>query len=822
MEDIGELLADLSWSLGQPEAYIWWAAAMLVGLIAFPLTFAFFHRLPDRGYAFTKVIGLLLLSYCLWIGATLGIFPNSRGSIILILILLALPSAALAGRYRQELTAFLRDGWPYLLLVEVFFFFTFALAVSLRSFAPEIQWGEKPFELAFVNAINRSEFLPADDPWLSGHSISYYHFGYLMASTLTKLTGLGANVTFYLSLSLVATLAASTVFGVVYNLLASARTTTEKALAAAPSLMPRAVIFGLVGAGLLLLVSNLEGVFEMLAAHGIGSSTFYDRVGIFNLTGPESSGEWYPTKFWWWWRATRIGSDWDIQEFPFFSFHFGDLHPHVFALPFTITAVAIAFQLFRSGDGLDSLWIVRHPWRFLFTALAIGALGFMNLWDLPTFFFLVVVVALVANWRREGSLNLRAVWDTASFAATLAIAAVLLYLPFYLTFESSAEGPALVETATVPDYAPINSLVTRPGHFLMVWLPLLWLGLSLIVARILVRPWPRLRPSMAVLSVLPWLAPLGIWAFLILVTRGPGGFADELTTRGPSWGTLIMLAASLTAAGFALARDLFREHANEDARRSYLFALMLVGLGLLLILGPELYWIQDMFDFRINTVFKLYYQAWMLLSIGGAVGLYYLAVHWHPTRPVVALGRLCWVSLTVIIIAASLVYTVAATFDRTSGFTNAQRMDGLVHVQVHHPDEYEAIRWLNDNVSGTPIILEAVGGAYSDYARISSRTGLPTVIGWPGHERIWRGSDEPINGRQEDVALTYTTTSPREAKAILEKYDVEYVYVGHLEEEAYGAAGLAKFAAFMEVAFRNESVTIYRMPREVQTVVSAH
>lgn len=824
------------------ETLTWWAAAMLVGLIAFPLTFAFFHRLPDRGYAFTKVIGLLLLSYCLWIGATLGIYPNSRGSIILIMVLLALLSAVLAGRYRQELVAFLRGDWPYLLLVEGLFFSTFALAMYLRSYAPEIQWGEKPFELAFVNAINRSEFFPADDPWLSGHSISYYHFGYLMASTLTKLTGLTTNYTFYLTLSLVAALAATAIFGVVYNLLASARTTTERALAAAPKLMRRAAIFGLAGAGLLLLVSNLEGVFEMLAAHGIGSSTFYDWVGVFDLTEAESSDEWYPTRFWWWWRATRIGSDWDIQEFPFFSFHFGDLHPHVLALPFTITAVAIAFQLFRSADeGLDSLWIIRHPWRLLVTALAIGALGFMNLWDLPTFFLLVAAVALLANWRREGSLNLRAVWDTASFSATLAIAAFLFYLPFYLTFESSAEGPALVEAATVPDYAPINSVVSRPGHFLMVWLPLLWLGLSLIVARILVRPWPRLRPSTVALSVFPWLAPLGIWAFLILVTRGAGGFADELTTRGPNWGTLVMLAAFLTAAGFAFVRELFREHDDEDTRRSYLFALMLVGLGLLLILGPELYWIQDVFDFRVNTVFKLYYQAWMLLSIGGAVGLYHLAVHWRPRRPAVALGRLCWAGLTATIIAAALVYTLAATFDRTGGFTNDQHMDGFVHVQVHHPDEYEAIRWLNDNVSGSPVILEAVGKSYSEYARISSRTGLPTVVGWQGHEHIWRGSWDPQGGEIDphrqcksdrcveicdstrclDIERVYTITSPREAKEILEKYDVEYVYVGHLEKEAYGVAGLAKFSTFMEVAFRNDSITIYRVPREVQTVVSA-
>ncbi|MCJ7811574.1 MAG: DUF2298 domain-containing protein, partial [Dehalococcoidia bacterium] len=205
------------------ETLSWWATAELMGAIAFPITFVFFHRLSDRGYAFTKVIGLLLVSYCLWIGATLGIYPNARGSIILIMALLALLSAALAGRHRQELSAFLRGGWRYLLLVEGLFLSTFVLAVFLRSYAPEIQWGEKPFELAFVNAINRSDFFPANDPWLSGHSISYYHFGYVMASTLTKLTGLGSNYTFYLTLSLVAALEATAVFGVVYNVLASAR-----------------------------------------------------------------------------------------------------------------------------------------------------------------------------------------------------------------------------------------------------------------------------------------------------------------------------------------------------------------------------------------------------------------------------------------------------------------------------------------------------------------------------------------------------------------------------------------------------------------------
>jgi uncharacterized membrane protein len=182
-------------------------------------------------------------------------------------------------------------------------------------------------------------------------------------------------------------------------------------------------------------------------------------------------------------------------------------------------------------------------------------------------------------------------------------------------------------------------------------------------------------------------------------------------------------------------------------------------------------------------------------------------------------GRLCWGALTVTIIAAALVYTVAATFERTGGFTNTRRMDGFVNVQTQYPDEYNAIRWLNDNVSGAPVILEAVGDGYTDYARISSRTGLPTVLGWPGHERTWRGSEKPFAGRQDDVARAYVSTSPGEAKEILDKYDVEYVYVGRLEKEKYGEVGLAKFATFMDVAYRNDSVTIYRMHREVETVV---
>ncbi len=185
--------------------------------------------------------------------------------------------------------------------------------------------------------------------------------------------------------------------------------------------------------------------------------------------------------------------------------------------------------------------------------------------------------------------------------------------------------------------------------------------------------------------------------------------------------------------------------------------------------------------------------------------------------------RLGWLGVTTVILAAALVFPVAVTFERTGGFRNAQSLNGLVHVQRDDPAEYEAIQWLNQNVEGTPVILEAVGDDFSDFARVSSRTGLPTVLGWPNHGRMWRSSDAPFAGREDDVRRAYETADPLEARQLLEKYDVEYVYVGYLEREAYGEGGLAKFGdpEFMVLEFENDGVTIYRVPAQAATAGGA-
>jgi uncharacterized membrane protein len=171
-----------------------------------------------------------------------------------------------------------------------------------------------------------------------------------------------------------------------------------------------------------------------------------------------------------------------------------------------------------------------------------------------------------------------------------------------------------------------------------------------------------------------------------------------------------------------------------------------------------------------------------------------------------------WGAVTLIILMLGCIFPVLTTFSYTASFENEQHPNLLWKWERYAPGEYEAVRWLQDNVHGTPTIVEAVGDAYSSYARVSSYTGLPTVLGWPSHEFHWRGGSwEPQAGRREAVERIYETTDPAEAKALLDQYDVEYVYVGPLERQTYGEAGLSKFPTFMDVAYENADVSIYRV-----------
>ncbi|MCD6554063.1 MAG: hypothetical protein J7M16_08640 [Anaerolineae bacterium] len=815
---------------------IWWLIVGVLGWLVWPLAFCLFRNLPDRGYAFVKSLGLLLVSYVFWLLSNGDFLGNTWGGIVFA----ALVVAALSGAYyrwrrcaldttgddENGLWDWLRANWRLVLAVELVFAVAFGGWTLYRAYTPDIAATEKPMEFAFLNAILRSDRFPPYDPWMSGYAISYYHFGYIMVAMLTRLSGVPPSYAFNLGIALLFALTVTGAYGVVYNLVAAAgRGRGRKG---------RAIGYGVLGGVFVALVGNLEGVFEVLYSRGLGSATFWKWLDVKELVARgQVTGRWFDMGGgWWWWRASRVIHDKTllgisqevIDEFPFFSFILGDMHPHVLALPFVLLCLALAFNLLRSRRALD--WV-----DYVLYAICLGGLGFLNTWDFPIYLFVVLVAYAVNRYRHQGRLSQDWVREVITCAIVLFGLGLLLYAPFWVTFRSQAGG-----------LLPNLFNVTRLHQYLLMFGTFIFVVLAFLVA-LASDLWRAGRldgnallrqglPLWAVVATsFPFLLVISI-APLVLTARGrqyvqgvlnsepvrtvlgaqtlSSLLAKSVSLRLADPWLFLMLSATIALVIFLALRIL--SPGESDDRRpssSNLFALIMIGTGLLLTFVVEFVYLRDTFGTRMNTIFKFYYQAWVLLGLASAYGVWYVLENWGERRP--GGERYVFGVGCVLLLAASLVYTMTAGYSRAGGFKGQPTLDGLAYVRRHEPDEYAAIQWLNAHGAGNPVIVEAVGGSFTTFARISSRTGLPTVLGWSGHELQWRGSGEEAARRERDVDEIYSGQDLQRTLELLEKYDVTYVYVGPLERGKYSAASLEKFDTLLDVVFQQGAVTIYQV-----------
>jgi uncharacterized membrane protein len=262
------------------------------------------------------------------------------------------------------------------------------------------------------------------------------------------------------------------------------------------------------------------------------------------------------------------------------------------------------------------------------------------------------------------------------------------------------------------------------------------------------------------------------------------------------------------------------------------FPLFLMAVAFYLLVGVEMFHVVDPFGNRMNTVFKVYYQVWLLLALVGAYGLYYWYAHpkeavrpaaelpdaaWLEKRRALRLGWHAWTAATAVLLLASLYYPVGAVLDRTGLLEQGHSfsdntLDGLDFLNSNSRGEYVAIQWLRDQAPWGRIV-EAVGDDYSEYGRISASTGLPTVLGWKGHELQWRGGTRLLDGREEDIATIYRSEDGEEVGRLLERYEVRYVYLGRRERASYGGRHLADFDGILRTVFQQDGVIIYELVR---------
>jgi len=778
------------------HALSWWLGIEVLGLAALPLAWRLFRNLPDRGYPLAKPLGILLTSYLMWVLCSLGFLANTRSAILLCLAVVAALSALWYFRGRAAsareaglesehgspgLLEFIRRNQRLIVANEVLFAVAFGLWVLVRAYNPEIAGTEKPMDFAFLNGILRSEYFPPLDPWLSGFAISYYYFGYAIVAVLTRLSGVPSEVGFNLAIALLFALAASGAFSLTYNLVARHREGRNKGAA-----LPTA--FGALGALFVAVMGNLEGALEAMHTRGLGSSAFWEWLDVKNLATAPVTGSWIPADNWWWWRASRVvhdvvfGAEQEvIDEFPFFSFLLGDMHPHVLALPFVLLALGLALNLFWSNREARSEEI-------FVLGVCLGGLGFLNSWDLPIYLSICLVAYGLASLQRNSGWGRSWMTDVGYFAIALVALCFLLYLPFWIGFRSQAGG-----------IAPVLLVKTRLHQYLIMFGAFVYVVTPLVFYAL----WRAIRsPAPAGSSVgrqqLPQILLAG--ALILVVTVSLLMALVRLY--------LVGLLILLIGVGILTVVWRMRPSRQSGPTSSLTFVLVLTLVGLMLTFVVEFVLLRDVFGTRMNTVFKFYYQAWILLAVSAAFGLYLLGP-WggranRPLRVLVAAGF-------VPLLLASFVYPVLSTYSKTGGFSGQPTLDGMAHLRAGHEDDLAAIRWLKEKVDGAPVILEATGGQYTYNARVSAHTGLPTLLGWGGHEHQWRGNYEEPAKREPVIETLYTSPDPERTRALLDEYDIEYVYVGSLERSTYqiGQPVLDKFDDLMDVVFQQGEVIIY-------------
>jgi len=781
-------------------ALAWWIVVTGLGWLAFPLLFVALPRLRDRGYGLARVVGLLSVAYLTWLVASLRVLPNTRGTILALVLLLALAGGGVGWLRRKELGRFVHGHRRLILLTEGLSLLLYLLWIGVRLLQPDL-WhpivgGEKPMDLAYLNAVLKSTWFPPYNPWFSGSMINYYYFGFVIVGTLIKLIGTLPAIAYNLVVPLLYALTGVGAFSVAYNLFGGHRRGGTLA-----GLM--ALVFT-VGVGNLGVVRLIRSSLIALGGEGFPSTipAFADTVRMFQgLWEVLAHGATLPLRpETWYWDPTRIipavpGEAGPITEFPAFTFLYGDLHAHMIALPLTLAALALAVYWVRAR---------RPHWLSLVLGgLVIGALYPTNTWDYPAYLALGVVGLALSSFAVRHSPFAVRLKAFAWRAALLVGLSVLLYLPY---LQHYVAGYTSVEVWR-GSRTPFNIYLWIHGIVLFPLVTRMLIEICRASARTRIKRNPIVHCSLIHCSLLLGLA--GFTVVLVALNYAVAG-------------------AVAPVAGLALYLVLVP---GAPAGRRFLW--LTVGASMALGLAVEVIVLKGDVS-RMNTVFKFYLQAWTLLSVAAAVGVAWVSERARRWRP--ELRTLWWVAMAALIFGGALFlpYGIRArAVDRISTQTGLT-LDGEAFMkyatvndgapergsqEIPLAGDYAAIRWMQDTLQGSPVILEGLG--HREYLwcnRVSIYTGLPAVVGWRWHEAQQRAAlpDTMVDWRRMDVTECYNTTDVARAREILARYGVRYVYVGAYERAYYEPAGLAKFDALaaegvLRVVYDAGGVKIYEV-----------
>ncbi|MDO5702277.1 MAG: DUF2298 domain-containing protein [Lachnospiraceae bacterium] len=762
------------------EIILYWYLAMLAeGLACMPLAYFIFRRFTDRGWMFAKTTGLVLTAWLLWLCNCTHIMPFMKDRAYAACVIVATanycPLLIAAVLRLMPGTSKRRNAEPpsaasgplirtFIVIAaeEALFFLIFASAVYIIGFRPEAYDTEKFMDYGFMTSMMRSLYMPFADPWYAGSAVNYYYGGQYVAAFLTKLTGVTAGEGYNLMRGLITSFSFVLPFSLVRQMLSD----RMKLFAAGEKgSISRTTAFEIGDAGnksaaSVLLFDGLPLLGGILAGIGTAFSGNFHYV-IYGLIKPAAARLTGVSSFYWFPDSTRfIGYDPDIpdktiHEFPAYSSVLGDLHAHYINIIFVLTVTAIVYGWARKHDSRKNASRSYACPEVLLTGFMTGIFRWTNFWDFPIYFVVCGSVFFFVMLRTYGKNLRRFPADILILAAVMFITGYAGAYPFTVSFDQISSEIALTHS-----------------HTSLYQLAVLW-GV----------------PALCLL----------IFAVVLLAEWFSRMFSKDMPEN-----------AAAPRPGRTALPDL----------TALLFGLCAAGLVFL----PEVIYVKDIYGdshYRANTMFKLTYQAFILFAISTA----YISVRFimsyaagkcsvraaGPSGPFAppeakkqaasfependldrapAAGRraaLFGICMSVMV-AVTGTYTVTAVrswFGDVTDPSNRISTDASVFISEYYPEDLEAVCWINSHISGQPVILEAPGDSYSDSCRISVATGLPTVVGWYVHEWLWRNDPDSVYMRKTDCDAIYGAKDAADAGALLEKYGVNYIYIGGLEREIY-------------------------------------
>lgn len=838
---------------------IWYLVITLLGWAAYPVLRLALPGLPDHGYPLARTAGMLALSYFAWLAGSLRI-PYSRLTIALIFLVMLLFGLYLAYRQREALKQELRSGRKYLLLVEglslVFFLAFLLVRLGNGDLWHPYFGGEKPMDFSYFNAILKSTSFPPYDPWYAGGYLNYYYYGFVFVGTLVKLLGILPAFAYNLILPSMFSMIASGAFSGAWNLVSHQQSAiSDKPPAASgqetldpgrqPSNFGRLSSFtvwaGIAAAVMMLVLGNLgtlRMIFRGYAILGLEGKQFEETglVERWSAAGkglgqvvsgaslPYGIGDWY-------WTPSRLMPPGDnaITEFPAFTFLYADPHAHLFALPIALLCLGWIFSAAFSRAKWSSAWAALLG--FFMGALAIGSLRPTNTWDFPTYLALGCVALAYGIWQNDldgtffhnrllqplaglPKISKRLILTLGSLAV-LAGLSVLLFRPYTQWY---GQAYSSIEPWKGP-LTPFSAYFTHWGLFLfiivtwMVWETREWLASTPVSSL------KKLNPYWEAI----WLAVAVLLSLTILLAVKFPAQADPAQGGGLPFGKGVVIAvAALPLAAWA--GVLLLRPKLPAAKRMVLF---LVGTCLVITLFVEIYVLRGDIG-RQNTVFKLYLQVWTMYAVcaGACLAWLYASFRkwsnaWYYT----------WQAVFAFLAFTALLFPLLATTAKVKDrmVPEAPRtLDGMDFMKyatyawidrtMDLSQDYRAIRWMQDNIQGSPVIVEANSrNLYRWYNRFTIYTGLPDIAGWEWHQQQQRAVNPGtwVSQRINEIDEFYNTIDIELASNFLKKYNVKYIVVGQLEQASYPGAGLEKFNAnagkLWQSVYQDKETIIYKV-----------